>query len=43
MMMGMTIMQMGDNGIGDIACWTFAQNPESGDAILDENVFDSIG
>ena len=33
----------GDNGNGDITCWTFAQNPESGDAILDEDVFDSIG
>jgi len=32
----------GDNGNGDITCWTFAQNPESGDAILDEDVFDSI-
>lgn len=32
----------GDNGIGDITCWTFAQNPESGDPILDD-VFDSIG
>lgn len=33
----------GANGNGDIPCWTFAQNPESGDAILDEDVFDSIG
>jgi hypothetical protein len=33
----------GDNGNDDIPCWTFAQNPESGDAILDEDVFDSIG
>jgi hypothetical protein len=32
----------GDIGNGDITCWTFAQNPESGDAILDEDVFDSI-
>ncbi len=33
----------GDNGNGDITCWNFAQNPESGDAILDEDVFDLIG
>ena len=33
----------GDNGNGNITCWTIAQNPESGDAILDEDVFDSIG
>jgi hypothetical protein len=32
----------GDIGNGDITCWTFAQNPESGDAILDKDVFDSI-
>jgi hypothetical protein len=32
-----------DNGNGDITCWNFAQNPQSGDAILDEDVFDLIG
>lgn len=33
----------GDNGNGDITCWNFAQNPESGNAVLDEDVFDLIG
>ena len=27
---------------GLITCWNFAQNPEDGDAIVDEDVFDSI-
>jgi hypothetical protein len=26
----------GGNGEGDITCWNFAQNPQSGDAIVDE-------
>lgn len=26
----------GDNGNGDITCWNFAQNPQNGDAIVDE-------
>jgi len=30
----------GDNGNGDITCWNFAQNPENGDAIVDEDVLD---
>jgi hypothetical protein len=25
---------------GDITCWNFAQNPENGDAIVDEDVID---
>ena len=28
----------GGNGNGDITCWNFAQNPEGGDAIVDEDV-----
>ena len=32
----------GDNGNGDITCWNFAQNPANGNAILDEDIFDSI-
>ena len=27
----------GDNGNGDITCWNFAQNPEDGDAIVNED------
>ena len=30
----------GGNGNGDITCWNFAQNPEDGDAIVDEDVLD---
>lgn len=30
----------GGNGNGDITCWNFAQNPEGGDAIVDEDVLD---
>jgi hypothetical protein len=26
----------GGNGNGDITCWNFAQNPQDGDAIVDE-------
>jgi len=26
----------GGNGEGDITCWNFAQNPQDGDAIVDE-------
>jgi hypothetical protein len=26
----------GGNGNGDITCWNFAQNPQDGDAIIDE-------
>jgi len=29
----------GGNGNGDITCWNFAQNPEDGDAIVEEDVF----
>jgi hypothetical protein len=29
-----------NGGGGDITCWNFAQNPDGGDAILDEDVFD---
>lgn len=25
---------------GDLTCWNFAQNPEAGDAIVDEDVLD---
>lgn len=32
----------GGNSNGDITCWTFAQNPEDGDAIVVEDVFDPI-
>ena len=32
----------GDNGNGDITCWNFAQNPANENAILDEDIFDSI-
>ena len=32
----------GDNGNGDITCWNFAQNPANGNAIIDEDIFDSI-
>ena len=30
----------GGNSNGDITCWNFAQNPDGGDAILDEDVLD---
>jgi hypothetical protein len=30
----------GGNGNGDITCWNFAQNPEDGNAIVDEDVLD---
>lgn len=30
----------GGNGNGDITCWNFAQNPEDGAAIVDEDVLD---
>lgn len=30
----------GANGNGDITCWNFAQNPEDGNAIVDEDVLD---
>ena len=26
----------GDNGNGNVDCWNFAQNPQDGDAIVDE-------
>lgn len=29
----------GGNSNGDITCWNFAQNPEDGDAIVDEDIF----
>ncbi len=28
------------NGNGDITCWNFAQNPENGDAIVDDEPLD---
>jgi hypothetical protein len=30
----------GGNSNGDITCWNFAQNPEDGDAIVDEDLLD---
>ncbi|HJU79705.1 MAG TPA: hypothetical protein VJ599_09105 [Nitrososphaeraceae archaeon] len=32
----------GGSSNGDITCWNFGQNPEDGDAIVDEDVFDPI-
>ena len=29
----------GGSTSGDITCWNFAQNPEDGDAIVDEDIF----
>jgi hypothetical protein len=30
----------GVNGNGDITCWNFAQNPDGGDAIVDDDLLD---
>ena len=35
-----TEIQMVVNGNGDITCWNFAQNPEGGDAIVDDEPLD---
>ena len=32
----------GVNGNGDITCWNFAQNPDGGDAIVDDDLLDPI-